>query len=53
MSGADLENLDAARQFDEELRLTQDSGIEAAPSVGPCFGSTVSIRECSVAPFSA
>jgi hypothetical protein len=24
------------------------SGIESAPSVGPCFGSTVSVRECSV-----
>jgi hypothetical protein len=26
------------------------SGIESAPSVGPCFGSTVSIREFSIAP---
>ncbi len=26
------------------------SGIESAPSVGPCFGSTVSIRECSITP---
>jgi hypothetical protein len=26
------------------------SGIESAPSVGPCSGSTVSIRECSVTP---
>ena len=26
------------------------SGIESAPSVGPCFGSTVSIREFSVTP---
>lgn len=25
------------------------AGIESAPSVGPCFGSTVSIREFSVA----
>jgi hypothetical protein len=24
------------------------SGIESAPSVGPCFGSTISIRECSI-----
>jgi hypothetical protein len=26
------------------------SGIESAPSVGPCFGSTVSIRECTITP---
>lgn len=26
------------------------SGIESAPSVGPCFGSTISIRECSITP---
>ena len=26
------------------------SGIESAPSVGPCFGSTVSVREFSVTP---
>ena len=26
------------------------SGFASAPSVGPCFGSTVSIRECSVTP---
>src|SRR6185312_9218169 len=26
------------------------SNIESAPSVGPCFGSTVSIRECSITP---
>jgi hypothetical protein len=26
------------------------SGIESAPSVGPCFGSTVSIREFSINP---
>ena len=25
------------------------SGIESAPSVGPCFGSTVSVREFSIA----
>jgi len=24
------------------------SGIESGPSVGPCFGSTISIRECSI-----
>ncbi|HEU4869997.1 MAG TPA: hypothetical protein VFT08_04040 [Pyrinomonadaceae bacterium] len=24
------------------------AGIESAPSVGPCFGSTVSIRECTI-----
>jgi hypothetical protein len=24
------------------------SGIESAPSVGPCFGSTISIRECTI-----
>ena len=24
------------------------SGIESAPSVGPCFGSTISLRECSI-----
>ena len=26
------------------------SGIQSAPSVGPCFGSTVSVREFSVTP---
>jgi hypothetical protein len=26
------------------------SGIESAPSVGPCFGSTVSIREVTITP---
>lgn len=26
------------------------SGIESAPSIGPCFGSTVSVRECTVTP---
>jgi hypothetical protein len=26
------------------------AGIESAPSVGPCFGSTVSIRECTITP---
>jgi hypothetical protein len=26
------------------------SGIESAPSVGPCFGSTISVREFSVSP---
>lgn len=24
------------------------SGIESAPSVGPCFGSTISVREFSI-----
>ena len=27
------------------------SGIESAPSVGPCFGSAVSIREFTITPF--
>jgi hypothetical protein len=26
------------------------SGIESTPSVGPCFGSSVSVREFSIAP---
>ena len=26
------------------------SGIESAPSVGPCFGSTISIREFTITP---
>jgi len=26
------------------------SGIESAPSVGPCFGSTISVREFSITP---
>jgi hypothetical protein len=26
------------------------AGIEAAPSVGPCFGSTISLRECTILP---
>ena len=26
------------------------SGIQSAPSVGPCFGSTVSVREFSITP---
>jgi hypothetical protein len=30
--------------------LIFNSNIESTPSVGPCFGSTVSIRELSVAP---
>ena len=29
------------------------SGIESAPSVGPCFGSTVSIREFGITPLPA
>ncbi len=28
------------------------SGFESAPSVGPCFGSTVSVREFSASPLS-
>jgi hypothetical protein len=38
---------------DDEVRFEGPgdySGIESAPSVGPCFGSTVSIRECSIVP---
>jgi hypothetical protein len=38
---------------DGEVRFEKSgdySGIESTPSVGPCFGSTVSIRECSAAP---
>jgi len=27
------------------------SGIESAPSVGPCFGSAVSVREFNITPF--
>ena len=26
------------------------SGIESAPSVGPCFGSRISVREFSITP---
>ena len=29
------------------------SGIESAPSVGPCFGSTVSVREFRITPLAA
>jgi hypothetical protein len=29
------------------------AGIESAPSVGPCFGSTVSVREFMIIPMSA
>ena len=35
---------------DDEVRFDAPgdySGIESAPSVGPCFGSTISIREFS------
>ena len=38
---------------DDEVRFEGPgdySNIESAPSVGPCFGSTVSIRECSIVP---
>ena len=40
---------------DGEVRFDESgdySGIESAPSVGPCFGSTISIRECSITPLS-
>ena len=36
---------------DDEVRFDAQgdySGIESAPSVGPCFGSTISIREFSI-----
>ena len=36
---------------DGEVRFEESgdySGIESAPSVGPCFGSTISIREFSI-----
>jgi len=38
---------------DGEVRFETEgdySGIESAPSVGPCFGSTVSVREFSITP---
>jgi hypothetical protein len=38
---------------DGDVRFTTGgdySGIESAPSVGPCFGSTVSVREFSITP---
>jgi hypothetical protein len=36
---------------DVRFETTGDyAGIESAPSVGPCFGSTVSIRECTITP---
>ena len=38
---------------DGEVRFETEgnySGIGSAPSVGPCFGSTVSVREFSVTP---
>jgi hypothetical protein len=38
---------------DGEVRFEKEgdySGFESAPSVGPCFGSTVSVREFSVSP---
>jgi hypothetical protein len=28
------------------------SGIESTPSAGPCFGTTISVREFSLAPLS-
>ena len=36
---------------DDEVRFDAQgdySGIESAPSVGPCFGSTISIREFAI-----
>jgi hypothetical protein len=36
---------------DGEVRFETEgdySGIESTPSVGPCFGSTVSVRECTI-----
>ena len=41
---------------DGEVRFEGEgdySGIESAPSVGPCFGSTVAVREFSVSPLPA
>jgi hypothetical protein len=38
---------------DDELRFECQgdySGLESTPSVGPCFGSTVSLREFSITP---
>jgi hypothetical protein len=38
---------------DGEVRFEKSgdySGIESAPSVGPCFGSAISIREFSITP---
>lgn len=40
---------------DGEVRFEKQgdySGFESAPSVGPCFGSTVSVREFSASPLS-
>ena len=39
--------VDGQVRFDE---CGDYSAIESAPSVGPCFGSTISIRECSIIP---
>ena len=36
---------------DDEVRFEAQgdyAGIESAPSVGPCFGSTISIREFTI-----
>jgi hypothetical protein len=36
---------------DDEVRFDAQgdcSGIESAPSIGPCFGSAISIRELSI-----
>ena len=49
-------HLDSMRLVvDGEVRFEKQadySGFESAPSVGPCFGSTVSVREFSVSPLS-
>ena len=40
---------------DGEVRFEKPgnyAGFESAPSVGPCFGSTVSVREFFVSPLS-
>ena len=38
---------------DDEVRFETEgnySGFESAPSVGPCFGSSISVREFSITP---
>jgi hypothetical protein len=39
--------VDGEVRFDEAGNY---SGIESAPSVGPCFGSTISVREFTITP---
>jgi len=46
-SGRELRVHDPATAEQHGLK---EKGIESAPSVGPCFGSTVSIREFSITP---